>query len=297
MRPELRLDVEAGLHRAFEHDERSVSLPIPVRFNGTPQAVVVQITPIKEDGRVRKALVLFVEGGPADQEGDAPEANEASPIVVKLREELLANKSLLRITREQYETAMEELKAANEELQSINEEYRSTAEELETSKEELQSINEELQTLNNELKLKFDMVSRAHNDLQNLMGSTDIATLFLDKSMRIKRFTPKTAELFSIHDGDEGRPISDFTHRLEYKELISDAGLVLANLAPIERTIHTLDQRWLTTRLRPYRTIDDKIEGVVVTFFDITERRRLDSEWAARQEMLLQECGIESKIF
>lgn len=295
VRPELRLDVEAGLHRAFEHDERSVSLPIPVRFNGTPQAVVVQITPIKEDGRVRKALVLFVEGGPADETGDAQEANGSSPIVVKLREELLANKSLLRITREQYETAMEELKAANEELQSINEEYRSTAEELETSKEELQSINEELQTLNNELKLKFDMVSRAHNDLQNLMGATDIATLFLDKSMRIKRFTPKTADLFNIHIGDEGRPISDFTHRLEYQELVSDAGLVLADLTPLERTIHTLDDRWLTTRLRPYRTIDDKIEGVVVTFFDITERRRLDAEWAARQQLLLKECGHRIK--
>ncbi|MGZ9151430.1 MAG: CheR family methyltransferase, partial [Nitrospira sp.] len=295
VRPELRLDVQAGLHRAFEHDKRTVTLPIPVRFNGTAQAVVVQVTPIKEDGKVRKALVLFIEGGPTDPDLQVQGSSEASPVVVQLREQLLASKSMLRTTREQYDTAMEDLKAANEELQSINEEYRSTAEELETSKEELQSINEELQTLNNELKLKFDMVSRAHNDLQNLMGATDIATLFLDKEMRIKRFTPRTTDLFSIHVGDEGRPITDFTHRLEYEEFVADAQLVLRDLVPIERTIHTVDDLWLTTRLRPYRTLDDKIEGIVVTFFDITERRRADSAWAARQQMLLTESGHRIK--
>jgi two-component system, chemotaxis family, CheB/CheR fusion protein len=295
VRPELRFDLTAALHRAFEHDERTVTLPIPVRFNGTPQAVALQVSPRTSASGVRTALVLFVKGGPAPDSAEIVAPPEASPLVVRLREELLGSRAHLRTTREQYEAATEELRAANEELQSINEEYRSTAEELETSKEELQSINEELQTLNNELKLKLDMVARSNNDLQNLMGASDIATLFLDKSMRIKRFTPRTTELFSIHAGDEGRPVSDFTHRLEYGDLVADAERVLADLIPIERSIHTLDDRWLTTRLRPYRTIDDKIEGVVVTFFDVTEKRNADAEWAARQDLLLKEFGHRVK--
>jgi two-component system CheB/CheR fusion protein len=295
VRAELRLELTAALHRALEHDQRTLTLPIAVRFNGTPQAVALQVSPHTSPTGVRTALVLFLEGGPAAPLGDLDNQPDGSPVLDRLREELLASRTLLATTREQYETTAEELRAANEELQSINEEYRSTAEELETSKEELQSINEELQTLNNELKLKLDIVSRSNNDLQNLMAATDIATLFLDKAMRIKRFTPKTAELFSIHAGDEGRPVSDFTHRLEYQNLVADAERVLADLVPIERSIHTVNGRWLTTRLRPYRTVDDKIEGVVVTFFDVTEQRLAEEAWASRQNLLLKEFGHRVK--
>ena len=156
-------------------------------------------------------------------------------------------------------------------MQSINEEYRSTAEELETSKEELQSINEELQTVNAELKIKFDSVSRANNDLQNLMASTDVGTLFLDSQLRIKRFTPRISELFNIEAADEGRSITEFTHRLDYPDFTEDAQSVLKNLSVIEREIAS-DGRWFLTRFRPYRTVDDRIEGVVCTFVDITER-------------------------
>lgn len=295
VRAELRLDLTAALHRALEHDERTLTLPIAVRFNGTPQTVSLQVTPITSQTGVRTALVLFIEGGAAAPMTELEGQADASPIIVRLREELWANRSLLATTRDQYEITTEELRAANEELQSINEEYRSTAEELETSKEELQSFNEELQTLNNELKLKLDIVSRSNNDLQNLMAATDIATLFLDKAMCIKRFTPRTSELFSIHAGDEGRPVSDFTHRLEYQDLVADAERVLAQLVPIERNIHTVNGRWLTTRLRPYRTVDDKIEGVVVTFFDVTEQRLAEAAWTNRQELLLKEFGHRVK--
>src|SRR5262249_58881287 len=128
-----------------------------------------------------------------------------------------------------------------EELQSINEEYRSTSEELETSKEELQSINEELQTLNNELKLKLDAVSRSHNDLQNLMSATDVAKLFLTTSMRINRFTPRLTDIFNVVTGYEGRPISYFTHKLDYTELAQDAKRVLADLQHVERTTRPTD--------------------------------------------------------
>src|SRR5206468_5002798 len=147
-----------------------------------------------------------------------------------LSEELQITQARLRTMREEAETTNEELRAANEELQSINEEYRSTSEELETSKEELQSINEELQTVNTELKLKLEAVSRAHSDLQNLMAATDFGTLFLDSGLRIKRFTQQVTDLFSITLSDEGRPISDFAHQLEYDSLVGDARRVLANL-------------------------------------------------------------------
>ena len=187
----------------------------------------------------------------------------------------------MRATREDSETTNEELRAGNEELQSINEEYRSTSEELETSKEELQSINEELQTVNNELKLKFEWVSRAHSDLQNLMASTDVGTLFLDTALRIKLFTPYVADLFNITPGDEGRPITDFTHQLDYDGLADDARAVLEKLAPVDREIRSLAQSWYLMRLRPYRTVDNTIDGVVVTFVEVTERR--NAEEALRQ--------------
>src|SRR5581483_4356728 len=190
----------------------------------------------------------------------------------------------------------EELRAANEELQSINEEYRSTSEELETSKEELQSINEELQTVNTELKLKLEAVSRAHSDLQNLMAATDFGTLFLDSTLRIKRFTHQVTELFSITPSDEGRPIADFAHRLEYEQLTQDAQTVLARLTPISREIRSRDGRWYDVRLRPYRTVEDKIDGVVITFVDVTERLQTeqalrDSERTLRQVKRLVEVS------
>jgi two-component system CheB/CheR fusion protein len=188
------------------------------------------------------------------------------------------------------------LRAANEELQSINEEYRSTSEELETSKEELQSINEELQTVNSELKLKLEAVSRAHSDLQNLMAATDFGTLFLDSSLRIKRFTQQVTELFSITPSDEGRPIADFAHRLDYDNLVGDARRVLANLMPIRHEIRGRDDHWYDVRLRPYRTVDDKIDGVVLTFVDMTERRHTEealrmSERRLRREIQLVELS------
>ncbi len=198
----------------------------------------------------------------------------------------------LRTVREESDSANQELRAANEELQSINEEYRSTSEELETSKEELQSINEELQTVNAELKLKLDAISRAHSDLQNLIAATDIGTLFLDSSLRIKRFTERVTDLFSITQTDEGRPITDFAHRLDYDNLIKDARAVLADLTPLRREIRSRDGRWYDVRLRPYRTGDDKIDGVVITFVDISERHVAEAAVLAgegRQRLLLSE--------
>jgi two-component system, chemotaxis family, CheB/CheR fusion protein len=226
VRPELRFELRSALHRVFETSQPWLSLPIPVRFNGSPHRVLMHVKPADDhdDHGSGSAVVLFIEGGAADLAigGPFPQNNAANEIVARLREELQQAQARLRTTREESESANEELRAANEELQSINEEYRSTSEELETSKEELQSINEELQTVNSELKLKLEAVSQAHSDLQNLMAATDFGTLFLDASLRIKRFTQQVTELFSINPSDEGRPISDFAHRLEYENLVSD---------------------------------------------------------------------------
>src|SRR5262249_34070444 len=185
-RPELRFELRSSLNRAFEQNEPTLSLPIPVRFNGSPVPVQLLVKPVQEDDVARHALVMFLEGKPLE-DGVLPAARMANDETVhRLSQELELTQSRLRTVREESDAANEELRAANEELQSINEEYRSTSEELETSKEELQSINEELQTVNTELKLKLEAISRAHSDLQNLMAATDFGTLFLDSSLRIK---------------------------------------------------------------------------------------------------------------
>jgi two-component system CheB/CheR fusion protein len=305
VRQELRSDLRAALHRAFERRESTLSLPILVSSNGLPHRVSLQVRPVRRDAGApaRHALVLFIEGGPVEQmPGEPSELSDeklaTSETVRRLREELQQTQAQLRATRDESEAANEELRAANEELQSINEEYRSTSEELETSKEELQSINEELQTVNSELKIKLEGVSRAHSDLQNLMTATDFGVLFLDAALRIRRFTPYVSDLFNIAPSDGGRPITDFTHQLDYDGLADDARAVLDNLAPIDRETRSHADTWYLVRLRPYRTVDDKVDGIVVTFVDITERRRAEealrqSEERLRQQTLLVEMSRE----
>src|SRR5215468_7189082 len=236
----------------------------------------------------RKRLVI--EGEAVDERFVSAGPEQATnEIVRRLRQELDLTQSRLRTVREESDAANEELRAANEELQSINEEYRSTSEELETSKEELQSINEELQTVNTELKLKLDAISRAHSDLQNLVAATEIGTLFLDSGLRIKRFTDRITDLFRLTLTDEGRPITDFAHQLEYEDLVKDARTVLADLTPIRREIRSRNGRWYDMRLRPYRTVDDKIDGVVLTFVDISERHQMEQLLRESERRLGQE--------
>jgi two-component system, chemotaxis family, CheB/CheR fusion protein len=279
-REELRFDIRAALHRVFTHNEGGLSGPIGVRFNGTARRVYLQARPFESDSNAsRSAIVFFVEGETIGDLSLTPKEikeHASSEQIQQLLQELQFSQSELLTSREEYEGANEELRAANEELQSVNEEYRSTAEELETSKEELQSINEELQTVNSELKTKLEIVSRAHSDVQNLMAATDVGILFLDPKLRINRFTPRISDLFNIATGDEGRLITDFTHHLDYDGLAEDARKVLRDLASTEREVHGKDGGWYLTRLKPYRTVEDKIDGVVITFVDIGERRRAE---------------------
>lgn len=277
VRKELQVELRSALFQAFEKNQPTVARPVEVRFNGNAQTVYLTVRPhTSAESQEPLALVMFNEGtlkGVGDASAEKAPEGEAST-VGKLREELEHTRKQLQTTLEEYESSREELKAQNEELRSMNEEYKSTMEELETSKEELQSVNEELQTVNSELQAKLEEVSRAHSDLRNIMEATDVGIIFLDRGLRIKRFTPQVEAYFNIRDNDRGRPIGDLTNKLKYDELENDAERVLDDLRSIEREIWSEDSRCYLMRMFPYRTVEDKIDGVVVNFVDITEIKR-----------------------
>lgn len=227
-----------------------------------------------------------------------PTEGDANAVLLNVEEQLWQARDQLRATSEEYETSTEELKATNEELQAMNEELRSASEELETGKEELQSLNEELTTLNAELKEKVEEVSLANSDLQNLMASTRIATLFVDRATCVKRYTPSLQEIFNIIPTDVGRPLAHLTHNLTSNNLTADVQKVLEDLQTMEREVSTKDGRWFILRLLPYRTTDDKITGVVVTFTDIQERKNAEEALRSREErlQLLVESSLDYAI-
>ena len=278
VRPELRFELRSALKRAFEQKEPTLSLPVLVRFDGATRRVHLMVKPVHAHGSdPRSAVVMFIEGDAVEHAPAAGERRVNAEASRRLTHELELTQAQLRIVREESDAANEALRAANEELQSINEEYRTTSEELASSQEELHAINEELRVVNGELKLKLEAISRAHSDLQNLIAAADFATLFLDASLRIKRFTERVTELFSITQADERRPITDFAHQLQYDDLVQDARAVLANFAPIRREVRSRGGRWYDMRIRPYRTMDEKIDGVVITFVDISERHMVEA--------------------
>jgi two-component system CheB/CheR fusion protein len=205
--------------------------------------------------------------------------------------ELQRSREEVQNTLEEMQTSQEELKSTNEELQSTNEELQSTNEELTTSKEEMQSLNEELQTVNAELQSKVDDFSRVNNDMKNLLNSTDIATLFLDKELNIRRFTNQATKIFKLIKSDIGRPFTDQVSDLIYPELATDALEVLRTLVFIQKQIPTKDGRWFTIRIMPYRTFDDRIDGLVITFINNSDIKQLEielHETAQMHRLLLQ---------
>ena len=271
--PALRIDLRALLYQAAQTNEAAQMPAVPVDLPGGTVHVSARVMPANE---VAPDLALVVFQVDEDGTGARDEGQPRMPdsVARQLDREIERLKSNLRNTVEQYEVSTEELKASNEELQAMNEELRSATEELETSREELQSINEELSTVNHELKGKVDELGHANSDMHNLMDATAIATVFLDRQLRITRFTPSAVALFNLIATDVGRPLTDLTMRLRYATLGADAQGVLDTLMSVEREVGEPGDHWYLARLRPYRTIDDRIAGVVLTFVDITERKR-----------------------
>jgi two-component system CheB/CheR fusion protein len=184
----------------------------------------------------------------------------------------------MRTLREEMQMSKEELTSSNEELQSMNEELQSTNEELMTSKEEIQSLNEELQTINVELQSKVEDLSSINSDLKNLLNSTEIATVFLDNALCVRRFTDQMTRIFKLIPSDVGRPLSDIAGHLDYEGLQEDMKQVLHTLVFIEKQLSTRDGRWFKMRIIPYRTLENVIDGVVVIFTDITTFKSLEAE-------------------
>ncbi len=201
-----------------------------------------------------------------------------------LQNELQRTREQLQSTYEEMQSSQEELRSTNEELQSTNEELQSSNEELITSKEEMQSLNEELQTVNAQLQTKLDDLSRASNDLNNLLNSMEIATVFLDNTLNIRRFTSNCTSLFKLINSDLGRPLSDISNDLEYPELQQDIEEVLRTLIFREKAVKANNQRWFKVRIMPYRTHDNIIDGVVITFIDISETKHLEAQLRERHE-------------
>jgi two-component system CheB/CheR fusion protein len=189
------------------------------------------------------------------------------------------------------QASQEELKSINEELQSTNEEMQSTNEELTTSREEMQSLNEELQTVNAEQQSKMDELARINDDMKNLLNSTEIVTVFLDNDLHVRRFTPGANKLFKLIPGDVGRPLSDIANDLIYPEMSEQAGEVLRTLVFSEKQVSTVDGRWYAVRIMPYRTMNDVIGGLVMTFTNITSAMDLERELRAENEQLKLRLG------
>jgi PAS domain S-box-containing protein len=296
VRPELQMELRSAIFQAFEKEQAIVSQPVPVQFNGKPHLVTISVRPRRagvERGKSieKQALVIFLEdeiSEPFETVATKPPLIDArnEAVITQLEREVDRLREQLQGSVEEYESSNEEMKTANEELQSINEEYRSATEELETSKEELQSVNEEIQTVNNELKTKLEEISRAHSDLENLMSATEIGTLFLDREMRIQRFTPEMQKIFNIMPSDRGRPIDHLTHKLKYNQLVEDIQNVLHTPKPIKREVTTNNGDWYMVRQRPYRTADNRIDGVIITFIEITELKQAQESLRELNETL-----------
>lgn len=290
--PDLRFELRAALYTTPPESKEQVRVARMSLEVGGPQALVrMTVRPVhgSPEGVQDYFLVQFdllpapitEEAPPGGEEFPGAATKDADEIAKRMEEENLTLQRRLRTTVEQYEVVTEELKASNEELQATNEEMRSVAEELETGKEELQSVNEELSTVNYELKARVEEVTTTNSDLQNFLASTEIGTVFLDRSLRIKRYTPAAQSLFNFIPTDVGRPLAHLTNRLDYLSLTDDAEAVLFRLAPVEREITSSDgQRNFMVRLLPYRSQEDRIDGVVLTFVDITERKRNEANLA-----------------
>jgi chemotaxis methyl-accepting protein methylase len=290
----LRHELTAAFHQSLRHADAVTLKNLKLGTNGGVQTVDVTVQAIREPEALRgMVLIVFTEVATAPETNVlAPAKNRAtsSARVTALDGELVQVRQELRAATEELQTFQEEATSAHEELQSTNEELQSTNEELTTSKEQMQSMNEELQTLNHELQAKVEDLFRLNNDMKNLLDSAEAATVFLDGALRVRLFTSGLKRIFKLIPGDVGRPITDIASDLSYPQLADDAREVLRTLVVHERQIAALDGRWFTLRILPYRTLDDRIDGLVLTFADITPSKRVEADLRQSQ------AGLEKRV-
>ncbi len=281
IRDDLRAPLTAALAQARLQDSPVYCTGLASKVNDSLRTVNVTVQQLHEPASLRdKCIVVFRDmptpGKPRRRQGaldaaHAVEADSSHDEIQRLREEA-------RSTREELQSANEQLQSTNEELQSTNEELQSTNEELMTSKEEMQSMNEELQTVNTEMQTRLDDLALAQGDLANLLNSTNIAILFLDHDLNVRRYTDRAAKIINLREIDIGRPLSDLTTSLQYPSLHDDAQNTMRTLVFSEKQIQTTDERWFSVRIMPYRRLDDVIDGAVITFVDITATKELEAD-------------------
>ncbi len=288
IKPELRLELRSALYQAVQRQSAVEARGLKITIDKEPETINIHVRPVLRAGDTARGFILVLfETSVGDHKQEEVLLASDEPVARHLEEELTRLKAQLRSSNEQHEFQKEELKASNEELQAMNEELRSTAEELETSKEELQSINEELRTVNQELKVKVEETTLSSNNLQNLINSSDIGTIFLDRSLRVALFTPATRRIFNLIPADYGRRLSDITNKLGDLNLAHDAETVLDKLTTVEKEVSTAEgKKAFLMRISPYRTAEDRINGVVITFVDITTRKETEEHLRQNLEEL-----------
>ncbi len=259
-------------------------LQVRIGEGHVPVDLIVRPTPERKGKRLY-FVVIFHE----HQERPSEQIPQASPdMESQYLQRIHDLEQELMFTRENLQATIEELEASNEELQATNEELIASNEELQSTNEELQSVNEELYTVNSEHQNKIEELIQLNNDITNLLKNTDIGTLFLDKALRIRKFTPAITRVLNILDTDIGRPIHHINHNLNYPAFFDDLSQVLETLKPVETEVSSKDGEWYIVRILPYRTIENAIDGIVVTCVNITERKRLEERIARERELLLR---------
>jgi two-component system CheB/CheR fusion protein len=279
----LQMELRTAIHNAVMKKMPVVCKDLLVKTDGGKQGITLTVRPLTSPETTQGLLMIcFQEIGPQVQGKPAragrSAGKEESRRIEELKQELLYTKENLEATIEELQAANEELKSTNEELQSTNEELQSTNEELETSKEELQSVNEEILTVNAELQAKIEQLAWMQNDMKNLLDNTHIGTIFLDDNLAIKRFTREAAKVFRLVASDIGRPLNDIKSSLEREDLVEEARAVLDSLVPRELEVKTIGNEWLLVRIMPYRTLENVIQGVVLTFNDITGLKTIEEK-------------------
>lgn len=299
----LRIELSSAIRQAVASDKPVTRRKIAVKTNGDIQMIDLHVSPQRSPKELSGHLLVVFKGidatatpraAPAPVGKDTP---VAASRFFELEQELLNTRESHQTTNEELESSNEELKSTNEELQSANEELQSTNEELESSREELQSLNEELQTINAEMQSKVEELSAIHDDMHNLLNSTQIATIFVDNNLHVRRFTQKATTMINLIETDIGRPLQHVATNMTYDGLIADLTDILKNLTPQSCEVQTTSGDWYNMRIVPYRTLDNRIDGAVLTFSAIGDQKRAQAILESSRRDIGQALKLTRRVF